>query len=225
MGTMLLDMEYGRVYEILMDPTNPQRMIASTNGGRIYRTTDGGANWAFAAVSSSCKDIAFKPGDPNTIYAAGATVNVSTDGGATFTQITSGLPTASRFALAVSPNQPDWVYTVAGGGNGLIGVYRSTNSGQNYSTRTTTPNILGYSATGGDNNSQAWYDLVMSADPTDANKIFIGGINIWRSTDGGTNFSIAAHWTGSGGSPAVHADQHVLEYSPHNNALYNGNDG
>lgn len=213
------------VYEVLMDPTNPLRMIASTSSGRIYRTTDGGANWAFTAVSSNCKDIAFKPGDPNTIYAAGATVNVSTDGGATFTQITSGLPSASRFALAVSPNQPDWVYAVAGNGTGLIGVYRSTNSGQNYSTRTTTPNILGYSSTGNDNNSQAWYDLVMSADPTDANKIFIGGINIWKSTDGGSTFSISAHWTGSGGSPAVHADQHVLEYSPHNNALYNGNDG
>lgn len=212
------------VYEILMDPTNPNRLIASTNGSRIYRSLDGGATWTFSSTSSAAKDIAFKPGDPNTIYAAGSTFDVSTDGGVTFVQTTSGVPAASRFAIAVSAAQPSYVYIVGGNGSGLVGVYRSTNSGTSFSTRTTTPNILGYSSTGSDASSQAWYDLVMVANPANADEIYVGGINIWKSTDGGSNFSISAHWVGTGADD-VHADQHVLEYSPHNSHLYNGNDG
>ena len=211
------------VNELIMDPTNNQRLIAATSGGRIYRSTNGGASWTWAGVSSTCKDIAFHPTNPSIIYAAGSTVNRSTDGGASFTQITSGLSGASRFALAVSIDQPDWVYAVGGDGSGLVGVYRSTNSGANYSLRTNTPNILGYASTGG-TGSQAWYDLVAAADPTDANSLFVGGINIWKSTNGGSSFSISAHWTGTGADD-VHADHHVLEYSPFSNNIFNGNDG
>ena len=213
------------VYEILLNPSNPDNLIATTSGNRIYRSTDGGANWTFTTTSSAMKDIAFKPGDPNTIYASGTTFDVSIDNGVSFTQITSGVPTgAQRIALAVSENQPDWVYILAGNGTGLMGIFCSTDSGINFGTRTTTPNILGYDVTGG-TGSQAWYDLVLAADPTDANVIYAGGINIWKSTDGGTNLNCVAHWTGSGGVAAVHADQHVLEFSPHSNDIYSGNDG
>ena len=37
--------------------------------------------------------------------------------------------------------------------------------------------------------------------------------------------TLAAHWTGSGGADDVHADQHDLQYSPHDGKLYNANDG
>ncbi|MGJ8660980.1 MAG: VPS10 domain-containing protein [Bacteroidota bacterium] len=213
------------VYEVLMHPTNPLIMIASTNGSRIYRTTDGGANWTFTSVSSNCKDIAFHPTNPNIVYAAGTSYDRSTNNGQTFTNVTSGVPTGvSRFALGVSANQPNYVYLVAGDGAGFVGVYQSTNSGVNFSTRSTTPNILGYDTNGG-TGSQAWYDLVLVGDPNNANHITVGGINIWESFDGGSTWSIVAHWVGSGGNPAVHADQHVLEYSPLNGNMYNGNDG
>lgn len=212
------------VYEVLMDPTNSNKLIATTNGSRIYRSADGGATWNFAGVSTNAKDIAFKPGDPNTIYAAGTTFNVSTDGGVSFTQITSGVGAASRYAIGVSANQPNYVYLIGGDGGGLTGTLRSTNSGTSFTTQATTPNLLGYGTTGG-TGSQAWYDLVMAVDPTDANTLFIGGINLWKSTDGGVNWTLSGHWTGSGGADDVHADQHVLEYSPFNNNVYNGNDG
>ena len=214
------------VYEIIMNPSNPNNLVASTNGNRIYRSTDAGANWTFTSTSSGMKDIAFKPGDFNTIYASGTTFDVSTDAGVTFTEITSGVPTgARRIALAVSINQPDWVYLLAGNDSGLMGIYRSTDSGNNFITRTTTPNILGYVTNGLDTRSQAWYDLVIASDPTNADIIYTGGINIWKSTDGGTTMNCVAHWTGSGGLAAVHADQHVLEFSPFTNNIYSGNDG
>lgn len=210
------------VYEIIMDPTNSNRMIASTNGSRIYRTTDGGANWSFVTTATNAKDIAFKPGDPNTIYAAGANFSVSTDGGLTFTQNVS-IASVQRYAIGVSANQPNYVYLIGGDGSGLTGIYQSTDSGVNFATQATTPNLLGYGSTGG-TGSQAWYDLVMVADPADANTLYIGGVNLWKSTDAGVNWTIVAHWTGSGADD-VHADQHVLEFSPLNNDLYNGNDG
>lgn len=214
------------VYEVLMDPTNPIILIAATNGNRIYKSVNAGANWTFTTASSNMKDIAFKPGDSNTIYASGTSFDISTNGGSSFTQITNGVPTGTqRIALAVSPNQPNWVYLLAGNGAGLMGVYRSTDSGVTFSTRTTTPNILGYATTGG-TGSQAWYDLVIAADPTNANTIYTGGVNIWKSTDGGTTMSCTSYWVGpQGGIDGVHADQHVLEFSPHTNDIYSGNDG
>ena len=214
------------VYEVLIDPSNPNVLIASTNGNRIYRSSDAGANWSFTTTSSSMKDIAFKPGDSNVIYASGTTFDVSSNNGVTFTQITSGVPTgADRIALAVSANQSSYVYIIAGNGSGLMGIYRSTDSGTNFTTRTTTPNVLGYSTTGG-TGSQAWYDLVIAADPTNADVIYTGGVNIWKSTDGGITMNCASYWVGpSGGVDGVHADQHALEFSPYTNNVYSGNDG
>ena len=214
------------VYEVLMDPTNSNILIASTNGSRIYRSTDAGASWTYTSTASSCKDIAFHPTDSNIIYASGTSVNRSTNNGVSFTQINSGTPTGvQRIALAVSPNEPNWVYLIAGDGSGLDGIYRSTNSGANFSTRTTTPNVLGYATTGG-TGSQAWYDLVIAADPTDANVIYTGGVNLWKSVDGGATMTCTSYWVSpQGGIDVVHADQHALEFSPHTNAIYNGNDG
>ncbi|PWI30617.1 hypothetical protein DI383_03975 [Flavobacteriaceae bacterium LYZ1037] len=214
------------VYEILMDPTNSDVLIAATSGFRIYKSTDAGLNWTYTPTSSSMKDIAFKPGDSNVIYASGTTVEVSTNGGASFSQVFNGVPSgAQRIALAVSADQPDWVYLIAGSSSGLMGVYRSTDSGVSFLTRTTTPNILGYDTNGG-SGSQAWYDLVIAADPTDANIIYTGGVNIWKSIDGGTTMNINTYWVGSTGTiDGVHADQHAFEFSPHTNDVYSGNDG
>lgn len=216
------------VNELIMHPSNPNIMLAATSNNRVYRTTNGGTNWTFTGIGTNPKDIAFKPGDPNIVYAAGAQFYQSTDNGQTFTQITAGLPAATRMAIGVSANQPDWVYVFAGGATGtgsFRGIYRSTDSGLNFSTRTTTPNIMGYSTTGNDDRDQAWYDMTLAVDPTDANTLFAGSINIWKSVDGGTTMTLSAHWTGSGGADDVHADQHVMEYSPHNNNIFNGNDG
>ncbi len=216
------------VYEILMHPSNPLIMVAATSNGRIYRTTDGGSNWTFTTTGTTCKDIAFHPTNPNIVYAAGSRFYRSTDNGQSFSEVSSGLPTpVSRIALGVSVNQPNWVYVFAGGATGsgsFEGLYRSTDGGVNFSTRSTTPNIMGYSNTGADNNDQAWYDMCLAADPADANIIYAGSINIWKSTDGGSTWSISAHWTGSGADD-VHADQHVMEFSPLSGTLYNGNDG
>lgn len=217
------------VYEIIMHPTNPNIMIAATSGRNIYRTTNGGTNWTSVNLAVTTKDIAMHPTNPNIIYAAGTRFYRSTNGGTSFTEVTNtdGIPTgAERMAIAVSADEPNWVYVLGGDDNGLTGIYRSQNSGVNFVTRTTTPNILGYSFNGSDSRSQAWYDLVLAADPTDANIIYTGGVNLWKSTDGGATMNITSYWVRPrSGIDAVHADQHALEFSPLNGTLYSGNDG
>jgi len=218
------------INEIIMDPNDSNIMLAAASNGRIYRTTDGGANWSqSSSLGTNPKDISFHPTISTIVYASGTEFHRSTDGGATWSQVTSGVPTtAQRIALAVSVNQPNWVYLLAGGGSGLVGIYRSTNNGITFNTRTTTPNIMGYETDGSGTGSQAWYDIVIAADPSDANIIYTGGVNLWKSTDGGTTMNCISYWVSPQTGPfidAVHADQHALEFSPHTNNLYNGNDG
>lgn len=219
------------VNEVLIDPTNSNTIIVSTDGssynnGRIYRTVNGGVSWAQVYNGNVIfKDLAFKPGDPNTVYAGGTEFYRSVDNGQSWSAVTAGVPgAATRIALAVSPDNPAFVYLLVGGNTGFTGLYKSANSGTSFVTQSTTPNICGYATTGGSGN-QAWYDLVMVADPYDADHLYTGAINVWESFDGGQNWSIATHWTGASGNPAVHADDHALEFSPHTDDLFLGCDG
>ncbi|MBX7095345.1 MAG: hypothetical protein K1X56_11520, partial [Flavobacteriales bacterium] len=210
------------ISRLLINPTNPQILIAATSNG-IYRTADGGANWTQVQNTNSFKDAEFKPGDPNTVYAAGTTFWKSTNGGTTWTQVTSGLPTTNvgRFAIAITAANSAYVYILAAknSDSGLLGVYRSTDSGTTFTTRSTTPNYLGYNSNGADAGGQGWYDLAIAASPTNADVVVVGGVNIWRSTNGGTSFTINAHWTGSG-APYVHADIHDLVFLPGSGTTY-----
>ncbi|MBI1838055.1 MAG: PKD domain-containing protein [Flavobacteriia bacterium] len=213
-----------RISKLLIHPSNPTILIAATSNG-IYRTADSGTTWTQTQSTASFKDIEFKPTDPNTVYAAGSTVYKSTNNGVSWTQITSGLPTSGieRFALAVTEANAAYVYILGGRSSdqGLLGVYRSTDSGTTYTTMKgpTGPNLLGYDANGGDVGGQAFYDLTIAASPTAANTVIVGGVNIWKSTDGGTNWVLNAQWTGTG-APYVHADQHDLVFLPGSGTTY-----
>lgn len=217
------------ISKLLMHPTNSQILIAATSNG-IYRTVDGGANWTQTSTGSF-KDLEFMPGTPNTVYTAGTIFRKSTDNGVTWTTITSGLPTTGveRIAIAVTAANTAYVYLLIGRSSdqGLLGVYRSTNSGTAFTTQhgATGPNLLGWNSNGGDAGGQAFYDLSIQASPTAANTIIVGGVNTWRSTDGGVNWTLNTHWTGSG-APYVHADIHAIEYLPGSGTTYFiGHDG
>jgi len=204
------------IRRLIINPSNTNILIAATSNG-IYRTTNGGTSWT-QIITGSFRDLEFKPNDPNTIYATTDQFYVSTNGGASFTQVTSGLPAANasnRMAIAVTPANANYVYVLSSdNSSGYGGVYRSTNSGSSFSTMSTTPNILGYSVTGSGSGGQGWYDLAIAASNTNANEVVVGGVNIWRSTNGGSSFNIIAHWYGASGTPYVHADIHDLIYLP-----------
>jgi photosystem II stability/assembly factor-like uncharacterized protein len=211
------------VGELMMHPTNNQILLAATSSG-VYRSTDAGATWSNSNFGNF-KDIKFHPTNPDIVYAtASGDFYKSTDNGQSFNQITT-IPGFQRMVIAVSPAAPNDVYVLASENSAFGGLYKSTDSGTNFTVQSTTPNILDYSFTGSGSGGQGWYDLTLVAHPTQANTIYAGGINLWKSTDGGSNWTISSHWVGSGGNPAVHADQHYLKYSPTNNKLYACNDG
>jgi hypothetical protein len=214
------------VNRLLLDPGNDQTLIAATTLG-VYKTTDGGANWSNQLTMTNFVDMEYKPGDFNTLY--GSTRNgeiyVTTNGGTNWSLAFSDAD-ALRIELAVSANQAAWVYAVAAGAdNGLYGIFKSTNSGGLFSQvfSGSTKNLLGWSSTGSDSGGQGWYDLALAASPSSANTLLVGGVNTWRSTNGGTSWSIVSHWSGSG-APAVHADKHWLSFRSNGDA-FECNDG
>lgn len=212
---------------IMIDPTNSNILIVATSNG-IYRSTDAGVSFT-QEQTGSFKDLEFHPTNSNIIYASGTSFYRSSNNGQDWAQVTTGLPTTnvSRMALAVSVNQPNYVYILAGNSSyGLRGVYRSTDAGLNWTARYTGPlNLMGYDPNGLDTGGQAWYDIAIEADPTNAEIIYTGGVNIYKSSNGGTNWSLNAHWYGGGGAPYVHADIHSLYFVPGTSRLLVGCDG
>ena len=223
--------QQARINDLYMHPTNPDTLIACTNGG-MFRTTDAGVTWT-TIKNGGYNEIVQKPGNPNVLYVStrGGTSNriyKSTDNGQTWTMLSSSvLPGSSRrIELAVTDADSNYVYALYGNtSNGFGGLYRSTNDGASWTTQATSPNLLGWQTSGNDAGGQAWYDLALAVSPDDKDEIYVGGVNIWKSGNGGVSWSLAAHWYGGGGAPYVHADIHDLEFKPNSNELFAGTDG
>ncbi len=222
--------EFKKGYKLLMHPTDSSIMFAATTAG-LLKTTDGWASYS-TVISGSFRDIEFKPGDPTTVYATKKdTFYKSTDTGSSWALISTGLPSGeTRAAIAVSPAASSYVYYLAGPGGAsgsatYKGMYLSTDSGSTFSPKSTSPNILGYDIAGGGTSDQSWYDLAIAVNPLDEDNTIIGGINVWRSTDGGAGNTLIAYWYSPGATEYVHADIHELVYNPLDDVLYCGSDG
>ncbi len=133
-----------------------------------------------------------------------------------------------RTEIAVTADNPSVVYAlVANSSSGLSGIYKSTNGGTSFSLvfSGSTANLLDWSCTGSGSGGQAWYDLCIASDPNDENIVFVGGVNTWKSSDGGSTWNINNHWYGGCGVPAVHADKHYFKYQNGTSTLFECNDG
>ncbi len=212
------------ISRLLINPQNPNTIFAATSNG-VYRTINAGGAWTqIATAIANIKDIEYKPGDTTTVYACSTTLFYkSTNGGTSFVTTATGLPAAasvSRLAIGVTAAAAVDVYVLAANtAFGFQGLYLSTNSGTSFTAKSTTPNILGYSNTGATTGGQGWYDLSIAVAPTNANMVIVGGVNIWKSTNGGTSWTLNAEWTGTG-APYVHADIHALEFLPGSATTY-----
>jgi PKD repeat protein len=213
------------IRKLIINPNDPTIIIAATSNG-MYRTADSGATWTQVQASIGYYDVEFKPGDPNVVYGSGTRVYKSTNGGVSWTQLTSGVPNSDveRIAIEVTEANPNYVYLLAGRSSdqGLLGVYRSTNSGTSFTLvkGPTGPNLLGWDTNGGDSGGQAFYDLAFAVSPFDEDELIVGGVNVWRSTNGGTSWNMVAHWYGGGGNPYVHADHHFIGFLPGSATTY-----
>ena len=133
--------------------------------------------------------------------------------------------------MAQDPNTSSTVYAVftATSSNapyyGLRGIYKSTNSGLNWSSLTTPP-LLSSTASRSYLSGQGWYDNEIAIDPNNSNHIYVGGVDMMKSTNGGASWSQLTYWHAFYGSPVVHADHHAIEFDPNNSGtLFSGNDG
>ena len=211
---------YVRGYKLAMDPNNSSILYAVTNQG-LYKTTNAGSSWT-NVKTGNYRDMEIKPNNSNYLYLAGTNaIHRSTNAGSTWSQIQTF--SSSRIALAVTPANGNYVYALAGSGSGFLGLYRSTNSGASFTQMSSSPNILGYNLGGGGGN-QVWYDLALAASPSNANEIHTGGINTWKSTNGGSSWIQTSYWYKTGNSTGyTHADIHELVFN--GSTIYCGSDG
>lgn len=227
-----------RVNRLLMDPNSAYQTIYAATTDGVWKTTNAGTNWT-RITTIDFIDLEFKPGDATTIYGSTeswSSTNIyrSTDSGANWVSVASHSG-GRRTELAVSANQPTWVYAITSNSSGgLLGIYKSTDSGASY-TQLVNGSVPGnsllswnFSCDGsGTNNGQGGYDLCIASNPTDANDVFIGGVNTWMSTDGGSNWSLNNYWSTwyCPSYPEVHADKHFLAYQNGTSTLFECNDG
>ena len=216
-----------RIGRVVVHPDSTNLVVVATNGG-IYRSTNYGQTFS---LEQSGLFYGVHMGHGDTLFAttSGPSPKVyrSVNAGDTWTQMSSGLPTSGVYRCEVAVSSvPGLLYAVFGSSNyGFGGLYRSTNGGSNWSLMSSSPNIMDWSSTGGGSGGQAWYDLSIACDPLNENTIYVGGVNIWKSTNGGANWSIVGHWYGAGSVPFVHADHHHASFRPGTSQLYVGTDG
>ncbi len=205
------------ICRLILDPTNSNILLAGTKTG-ILKTIDGGANWTPPMPNIRIYDMQFKPNNHNIIYASGDTaIYRSLDNGNTFTTIYSTTG-SDRIEMAVTPVDTNYIYALVSDStnDNFKRLIRSTDGGATFTVRSTTPNILGWqNGTGNDAGSgQGWYDLSIIASPTVSGTLFIGGVNIWTSTTGGTSWTKKTQWTNHANTNYVHADIHKLAFLP-----------
>lgn len=203
----------------------------------LYRSYDGGNSWdqiLFLSDSTGVIDFIVHPENPEVIIAAGwdrirnnresiisgngAKIYRTIDGGAHWEQLSNGLPNGeySRIGLAVSPTDPDNILAMYVGQSPeivclsddlqLAGMYRTLNGGDSWEQIPTgMDNGLNCDALG----DFGWYFGKIRMHPENPEEIYLLGIDLWRTTDGGNFWErIGPPWF----TYEVHADKHDLVF-------------
>jgi len=247
------------VYRISIDPTNlsADEVYALVRGG-LARSSDGGVAWRYVLEE---KNIAAF-GVPDMAVTADGKVYAVFHGesslsgvwrsvdGLNWTRITPAAWPSSglRWTIASAPSNPNVMYILGAtvgegfsaegaGGEEWHVLWKYTylsgdGSGNGGRWENRTANLPDFGGTTGSFVSQSGYDLVAAVEPDDENTLFLGGVNLWRSTDGFATKG-ATTWIGgyhpSGGYlwyPGHHPDQHALAFLPGRpSTLLSGSDG
>ncbi len=214
------------------------------NRGGIQRSTDGGTNWS-TVLSIYVENTGY--------YDRGADIEIAANGdlyasigikasskifkslnannGATWSDLSTnvGMNNAERVELACAPSDANVVYAVADGGSGNNDVEwfkKSVDGGSTWSSVNIPMMEINNSSDVHFTRGQAFYDLILAVHPTNANYVLAGGIDLHRTTNGGTSWSPISHWYGGFSQPEVHADQHAIQFRPgSSNEAIIGNDG
>ena len=234
-------------------------LFQSTNAGltwnNIFTSTEFGGCLDLEIKSDTQADFVFASCGTfaqSTIYRNADAQTNPTDWTASFTD-----PNAGRISLALAPSNEDIIYGMAAsiqGGNpynnGLYAVIRSNDSGDNWNIQVDNTSADKLSTTmlsnaifaffeecgfGGPGSNaflnQGWYDNIIRVNPVDPDVVWAGGVDLFRSDDGGQTWGIASAWYfDSSDDQYNHADQHGLVFHPDfdgvtNNTLFTTGDG
>ena len=209
-----------------------------TNG--LFRSNDGGDTWEQVLPSIfQFTDIPFTPADieiaSNGRIFVGTMENLDGVGGATVLFSDSGDPDSwtvydhyntviknesyynipARTIVASAPSDPNIVYAqfAAGYVNGFT-YYRGR-----YMAKSTDGGLSWTQIPKPDNawSTLAWHAFILKVDPLNPNAVITGGLDLWKSTNGGGYWRHISDWSlmyFGGGNDYVHADQHNILYRP-----------
>jgi photosystem II stability/assembly factor-like uncharacterized protein len=208
---------------VVIDPVNPDVVFVAAIGHLwgpnkqrgLFKTTDGGKTWnkvLFINDDTGVTDVAIDPQSPTTLYAAayerrrtawgfngggpGSAVYKTTDGGATWVKLTKDLPEGDtgRIAVAVYRKNPNIVYALIQNAKG--GVFRSEDKGATWTKMSS-------------EDPRPSYFSQIRIDPNNDLRIWMGGVNLYYSEDGGKTFNQRR-------AREVHSDFHAIWIDPEN---------
>ncbi|MEO8666074.1 MAG: T9SS type A sorting domain-containing protein [Ignavibacteria bacterium] len=239
--TKSLDWSYDQsrgVQIVKINPLNSNVVWAGTTEG-TYVSYNAGANWNLINNTIMVTDIAINHLDTGTVFIAcgnlgssGNGIYRTTNSGSNWERLTNGLPGfyGGKVLLSMYQSSPNVIFASIGFGFQNISptqLCRSVDNGNSWITLSDF-NYATY---------QGWYSHFVGVDPLDSGTVLVGGIDIFKSTDGGRTLSNRSFWNigyfgrtpigGPEGPPNYsHADHHVIVYDPFDhNKVYFGNDG
>ena len=230
--------EAGQIGSVVVHPTNPQVLYVAALGNPfgpnpqrgVFKSIDGGESWEhvlFVSEKTGAVDIELAPGNPAVVYAAlwraerkpwtimsgddGSEngVYVSRDAGKTWSRSTEGLPRGliGKIDFAVSPADPSRVYALVEAVPEEEGLYRSNDNGATWHVVSTEGYLM----------TRPFYYTNVDADPSDADIVWVNNLALWRSVNGGKEWSRV-------GTP--HGDNHDMWINPDDSRIIvQSNDG
>ncbi len=244
------DSDFDFIWNIETDPSNDSLdVIYAATYGSIYRSENGGNTWNLELGGGNTYHNNVEITLTGVVYATLSSDGVDkgvwrSEDGQNWTNITDSLfPLVyGRIAIGVNPSNEDEVYFLAAetdnygqhtnvffGGETWTSLWKYEANTGNWTDLSV--NIPANQATSFDNfNAQGGYDLLVKVHPTNSNVVYIGGTNLWRSTDGFTSpnnsMIIGGYFIGSvegDGNWGVyknhHPDQHDLLFLPSNDSI------